>query len=85
MAGMSAMMKTMGVGGGGAGGGGGGRGMGFLTALGGAPDPTEDALQQALDDNAPSAQLKAVMTKLRAVRKAKQDEKVKAQSNCGIC
>jgi hypothetical protein len=83
MAGVSGLMKNMGgaFGGGGGGGGmGGGRAMGFLTALGGTPDPSEDALQQALDANAPSGQLKAAMAKVRAARKAKQDEKAKAQA-----
>jgi hypothetical protein len=74
IAGLSGVMKNMG---GGMGGGGGG--LRFLTMLGSTPDPTEDALQQALDSNAASAQLKTAMAKLRAVRKAKQDEKIKAQ------
>ncbi|MGA3180378.1 MAG: hypothetical protein ABSF38_08565 [Verrucomicrobiota bacterium] len=77
LAGMGAMMRNRG---GGPGGGGGGGGMRFLGALGGTPDPSEDALQKALDDNAPTAQLKAAMAKLRAARKQKQEEKAKAQA-----
>jgi hypothetical protein len=76
LAGMGAMMRNRG---GGPGGGGGG-GMRFFGALGGTPDPSEDALQKALDDNAPTAQLKAAMAKLRVARKQKQEEKAKAQA-----
>jgi hypothetical protein len=51
-----------------------------LGAIGGTPDPSEDALQKAIDDNAPTAQIKAAMVKVRAARKAKQDERIKAQA-----
>jgi hypothetical protein len=52
--------------GGGPGGGGGGRG-GF-----GTPSPEAEALQKAVEDNAPSAQIKAALAKLQASRKDKQ-------------
>jgi hypothetical protein len=71
MVGMGAMARSFGAGGGG--------GMRRLTALAGATDPLEDELQQAIDNKVPTAQLKAAMAKLRASRKAKQDEKIKAQ------
>ncbi|MGD1084817.1 MAG: hypothetical protein ABSA47_08735 [Verrucomicrobiota bacterium] len=76
LSGMSAMGRNFG--GGGAGGAGGMQRR--LGAFGGTPDPSEDALQKLLDANAPTAQLKAAMVKVRAARKAKQDERIKAQS-----
>jgi hypothetical protein len=75
-AGMGALTRSF-VGGGAGGGGGMQRRLG---AFGGTPDPSEDALQKAIDDKAPIAQIKAAMEKVRAARKAKQDERIKAQS-----
>jgi hypothetical protein len=48
------------------GGGGGGGGM-----FGQQPDPAADALQQALDDNSPTAQVKDLLAKYEASHKAK--------------
>jgi Spy/CpxP family protein refolding chaperone len=62
--------------GGGGGGGGGGRG-----GFGGQPTPEADALQKALDDNAPAAQVKDLLTKYRASQKDKQAKLVSAQSD----
>lgn len=60
--------------GGGGGGGGGGRG-GF-----GTPSPEAETLQKAVDDNAPSAQIKAALAKLQASRKDKQAKLEAAQA-----
>lgn len=57
---------------GGRGGGGGG---------GGQPNPERDALQQALDDNAPKAQVKALLDKYEASQKAKQATLTAAQAD----
>ena len=53
---------------------GGGRG-GFF----GEPSPEADALQKAIDDNAPKAQIKAALAKYQASQKAKQAKLVQAQ------
>jgi hypothetical protein len=58
------------------GGQGGGRG-GFF----GQPSPEEDALQKAIDDNAPSAQIKDLLAKYRAAQKAKQAKLEAAQAD----
>jgi hypothetical protein len=63
---------------GGNGGGGGGGGGG---AFGGQPDPDRDALQQALDSNAPAAQVKTLLDKYRAAQKAKQAKLESAQAD----
>ena len=59
-----------------AGGGGGGR-SGFF----GTPSPEAEALQKAIDDNAPTAQIKAALAKYQASQKAKQANLVQAQEN----
>jgi len=56
--------------------GGGGGGGGF-----GQPNPDRDALQQALDDNAPAAQVKALLAKYEAAQKAKQAKLIAAQAD----
>jgi hypothetical protein len=56
--------------------GGGGRG-GFF----GQPSPEADALQKAIDDNAPKAQIKAALAKYQASQKTKQAKLVTAQEN----
>jgi hypothetical protein len=61
--------------GGGPGGPGGGRG-GFF----GTPSPEQEALQKAIDDNAPSAQIKAALAKYEASRKEKQAKLEAAQA-----
>jgi hypothetical protein len=65
-----------GNGGGGPGGGGGGGGRGGF----GTPSPEAEALQKAVDDNAPSAQIKASLAKLQASRKDKQAKLEAAQA-----
>ncbi len=45
------------------------------------PNPDRDALQQALDDNAPAAQIKALLAKYQASQKAKQAKLIAAQAN----
>jgi hypothetical protein len=57
-------------------GGGGGRG-----GFGGTPSPEADALQKAIDDNAPKAQIKTALAKYQASQKAKQAKLVTAQEN----
>jgi hypothetical protein len=67
---------------GGRGGGGGGRGRGGIAALlGNAPDPAADALDAAVNDNAPVATLKAAMAAVRESRRKKQAEFAKAQAD----
>ena len=61
MAGMFGGFRRGGGGGGGQGGPGGGQ-----------PNPDRDALQQAIDSNAPAAQIKTLLDKYRASQKAKQ-------------
>ncbi len=61
--------------GGGQGGPGGGRGGMF-----GTPSPEEEALQKALDDNAPAGQLQDALAKYRASQKAKQAKFEAAQA-----
>ena len=53
---------------------GGGRG-----GFGGTPSPEAEALQKAIDDNAPTAQIKAALAKYQASQKAKQAKLVQAQ------
>ena len=57
-------------------GGGGGRGGMF-----GQPSPEAEALQKAIDDNAPKAQIKTALAKYQASQKAKRDKLVQAQEN----
>ncbi|HEY5043143.1 MAG TPA: hypothetical protein VIK53_14210 [Verrucomicrobiae bacterium] len=66
--------------GGGGGGGGGGRGGGFQ-ALFGQPSPESEALQKAIDANAPAAQLKTLLAKLQAVHKEKLAKLDQAQDD----
>lgn len=54
----------------------GGRGGGF-----GQSSPEAEALQKALDDNAPTAQVKAAFEKYRAARKAKEAKLAQAQED----
>jgi len=56
---------------------GGGRG-GFF---GGTPSPEAEALQKAIDDNAPKAQVKNALDKYRASQKAKQAKLEQAQAD----
>lgn len=61
---------------------GGGGGMRAVAAFGGTlADPAADALSKALDDNAPIAEVKAAMARVRQARKAKQAEMVRAQAD----
>jgi hypothetical protein len=74
----------MGLGGrrGGPGGGGPGGGMGGgFGALFGQPSSESKALQQAIDDNAPGSQIKALIGKLQVVRKAKLAKLAQAQAD----
>ena len=60
------------------GGGRGGQGRGIAGLLGGQqPDPTADALRNAIDANAPTEQLKAAMEKYRETKKLKAEELTK--------
>jgi hypothetical protein len=45
------------------------------------PSPEAEALQKAIDDNAPKAQIKAALAKYQASQKARQDKLVAAQEN----
>jgi hypothetical protein len=45
------------------------------------PSPEADALQKAIDDNAPKAQIKAALAKYQASQKTKQAKLVTAQEN----
>jgi hypothetical protein len=60
---------------GGQGGGGGGG------AFGGQTDPDREALQQAIDNNAPAAQIKTLLDKYRAAQKTKQAKLESAQAD----
>jgi len=66
-----------GFGGRGGRGGGGGGGGGFNAPT----DPDREALQQALDSNAPAAQVKAALDKYRASQKTKQAKLESAQAD----
>ena len=69
---------------GGNGGGGGGQGGGG--PFGGQPDPDRDALQQALDSNAPAAQVKTLLEKYRTSQKAKQRvSSIQHRLTCAKC
>jgi len=52
---------------------------GGANPFGGQPDPSADALQKALDGNAPGAAVKPALAKFRESRKQKQAELAKAQ------
>jgi hypothetical protein len=45
------------------------------------PNPDRDALQQGLDDNAPAAQIQALLAKYQASQKAKQAALIAAQAD----
>jgi hypothetical protein len=62
--------------GGGGGGGGGGRG-----GFGATPSPEQEALQNAIDNNAPTAQINDALDKYRASQKDKQAKLVAAQED----
>ena len=51
------------------------------TTLTVAPDPASDGLTKALADNAPIAEIKGAMARVRQARKAKQAEMAKAQAD----
>src|SRR5262245_54134936 len=59
------------------GGGGGGGGGGF----GGTPNPGAEALQQAIDSNAPAAQIKTLLDKYRTSQKARQAKLESSQAD----
>ena len=67
-----------GFGGGGPGGGGPGGPGGFGNQT---PDPDREALQQAIENNAPAAQIKTLLEKYRASVKAKQAKLESAQAD----
>jgi hypothetical protein len=81
MMGFGGMRGGRGGGGPGGGGpGGGGPGSGFANLFG-QPSAESQALRQAIDDNAPAAQLKTLIAKLQAVRKDKLAKLAKAQED----
>jgi hypothetical protein len=49
--------------------------------FGGTPSPEAEALQKAIDDNAPTAQIKAALAKYKTSQKARQDKLIQAQEN----
>jgi len=61
--------------------GGGQGGPGGGGAFGQQPNPDRDALQKAIDDNAPVAQINAALAKYRASQKDKQTKLETAQAN----
>jgi len=78
---METMFSGMGMMGGMRFGGGGNAGRGFRGFPGfGQPDPDAENLQKSVDDNAPAAQIKSALAKLRDARKQKQAELAKAQN-----
>lgn len=74
MGGRGGMMMMMGGRGGGPGGQGGGRG-----GAGGEVNPEQDALQKAIESNAPADEIKAKLAKYRASQKEKEAKLTKAQ------
>jgi len=60
---------------------GGGAGVRSSTSVAVAADPAADALAKALADNAPIAEVKSAMARVRQARKAKQAEMAKAQAD----
>ena len=83
MGGMGGMGRMFGGRGGpgGPGGQGGPGGPGGPGGFGQQADPTTDALQQALDNNAPAGQIKELLAKYQASQKAKQAALAAAQSD----
>ena len=63
------------------GGGGGDQAQGGRRGFFGAPSPEADALQKAIDSNAPAAQVKALLEKYRAARKDKEAKLAQAQED----
>ncbi|HVM62791.1 MAG TPA: hypothetical protein VMV72_18165 [Verrucomicrobiae bacterium] len=63
------------------GGGGGGGGNGGRRNFFGAPSPEAEALQKAVDDNAPAAQIKSLLEKYRAARKDKEAKLAQVQDD----
>jgi len=49
--------------------------------FGGQPSPEAEALQKAIDDNAPKAQIKAALEKYQTSQKAKRAKLIEAQEN----
>ena len=60
---------------------GGGMGGGMANLLGIQPDRSADALQQALDNNGTTAQVKAALAKFRLAKQQRQAELTKAQDS----
>jgi len=63
------------------GGGGGDNAQGGRRGFFGAPGPEAEALQKAIDDNAPPAQVKSLLEKYRAARKVKEAKLAQAQED----
>ncbi|MGA2871010.1 MAG: hypothetical protein ABSF34_17850 [Verrucomicrobiota bacterium] len=61
------------------GGGGGNRRGGGM--FGGQPSPEQDALQKAIDEDAPAGQIKDLLAKYQAAQKVKQDKLLQAQTD----
>ena len=49
--------------------------------FGGPPSPEQDALQKAVDADAPAGQIKDLLTRYQAAEKTKQDKLEKAQAD----
>jgi hypothetical protein len=79
--GMMGMGGMRGGGGFGGGRGGAGAGGGGFQAIFGQPSPEAQALQQAVDSDAPAAQIHELLIKFQAVRKAKQEALAKVQDD----
>ncbi len=60
---------------------GGNQGGGMGRMFGGTPSPEAEALQKAVDDNSPSAQIKDLLAKYQASQKDKQAKLTAAQEN----
>jgi hypothetical protein len=59
----------------------GGQGGGRGGMFGGTPSPEAEALQKAVDDNSPAAQIKDLLAKYQASQKAKHDKLIAAQND----
>jgi hypothetical protein len=79
--GMGRMFRNRGGDQGGPGGGPGGPGGGRGGFFGAQPSHEAEALQKAIDDNAPSAQIKEALAKYQASQKAKQAKLTQAQED----
>lgn len=60
---------------------GGGRGGGRFPGLSGQSSPEQQALQQAVDSDAPATQIEDLLAKFQAARKARQEALTKAQDD----